>query len=341
MSVNAPRLVIVDATVCRRLADLLSSRTVPWARKQSPLLWLHADLVGNFFFLLVPICHQTSPRGKPQLEGVVGGERLRGWDYLAARLESKVHADSQWLFPTYWALVSPADVSALFRDEGFGERLTDPVGRSLLIRDLGQKMLSRSWQRANDLYETAGHRIASGPVSLLELLAEFRAYDDPVRKKSYLFLALMENAGLWSYTDPHMLGAPIDYHEVRGHLRIGTIKVGDTELQTKLVESRPVSQLEDIEVRTAVQEASILICRYAGLQNGAQAHYLFWNVFRSCCTRESPHCGACPPTCALPDRYVPLARFSSAGRCCPFSDVCESAGTDLKLVEHVVDTDYY
>lgn len=100
--------------------------------------------------LLVAICHQTSPRSKPPLEGIVGGQRLRGWDYLAAKLESRVRDESQLLELNTWAQVTAADVTALFRDEGFGERLADTAGRASLICDLGQKMLTRSWQRADE-----------------------------------------------------------------------------------------------------------------------------------------------------------------------------------------------
>lgn len=51
----------------------------------------------------------------------------------------------------------------------------------------------------------------------------------------------MQNAGLWVFADRDKLGAPVDYHEVRGHLRIGTVQIHDEELRTRLVEGRDVS----------------------------------------------------------------------------------------------------
>jgi len=291
--------------------------------------------------LLVAICHQTSPRDLLALEGGVGGRRLRGWDYLSAKLEAAARENFEILSPKYWARITTEEVRQLFRDEAFGSRLSDPAGRSVLIRDLGEKMLQRSWTCADQLYNVAGGRIATGTPNLVDLLADFCAYRDPVRKKSFFFLALMQNTGLWVYADPNELGAPIDYHEVRGHLRIGTVQICDPALHNKLIETQDVTAGQDIAIREAVHKALMLVSEYSGLQNPSQLHYLFWNVFRSCCTRENPHCDSCPPTCSLPPRYVTLATRASGTRRCPFSEVCQSAGRDPKLLEHSIMTDYY
>ena len=151
----------------------------------------------------------------------------------------------------------------------------------------------------------------------------------------------MQNTGVWTYVDPDQLGAPIDYHEVRGHLRIGTVDICDADLRAKLLEGREVTADQDISIRQAVHKALMFISESSGLRNPSQLHYLFWNVFRSCCTRENPHCYSCPPTCSLPARYVPLALFPDGSRRCPFSDICRSAGKEPKFLEHDIATDYY
>jgi hypothetical protein len=222
-----------------------------------------------------------------------------------------------------------------------GNRLDDPTGRAALIRNLGDVMARHCWESVEELYRAASGRVCTGTPNLIELLAEFRAYDDPVRKKSYFFLSLMRNANIWIYDDPDRLGPPVDYHEVRGHLRIGTVEIGDPNLRAKLLAGREVTREEDIAIRQAVLDAIMLLSEMTGLRNPSQLHYLFWNVFRSCCTRESPHCESCPPTCTLPERYVPLAIHADGVRRCPFSSVCQSAGKEPKLVEHRFKTDYY
>jgi hypothetical protein len=333
--------VVVNMEACRRLAGLLSSQPIPEPCEDSSLPSLSAKQVGNFYLLVVAVCYQTSPRGKPPLEGDVEGRHLRGWDYLSAKLEAAARADSSLLSPISWAYVTGEDVRHLFRDGTLGDRLDDPAGRALLIRDLGQQMLRHSWDWADQFYGVADGHIATGSPNLLSLLAQFRAYDDPVRKKSFFFLELMRNAGLWKYADPENLGAPIDYHEVRGHLRIGTVEVHDPSLLTKIKEGKQVTPEQDISIRQAVYRALMLVSEWSGVRNPGKLHYLFWNVFRSCCTRDNPHCFLCPPTCPLPDRYVPLALSSTCVRRCPFATVCESAGQESKLTEHSVDTDYY
>jgi hypothetical protein len=333
--------VVVNVEACRSLAALLRNRTIPVDCEDSSLQGFEPREVGNFYLLLVAICHQTSPRDKPSLEGKIGDRSLRGWDYLSAKLEASARTSTEILSPRFWMDITSEKVKELFRDEALGDRLSDPAGRALLIRDLGYKMVRNSWSWADQLYEAALGRVATGPHNLLELLADFRAYDDPVHKKSFFFLALMHNAGLWTYNDAEKLGAPVDYHEVRGHLRIGTVQIQDSDLNAKLVEGREVTQQEDISIRRAVHTALMLVSEYSGLRNPSQVHYMFWNVFRSCCTREHPHCNSCPPTCSLPARYVPLALFPGGIRHCPFSEVCQSAGREPKLLEHRVETDYY
>jgi hypothetical protein len=230
---------------------------------------------------------------------------------------------------------------ALFRDPVLGDRLVDPEGRAALVMNLGQVMQRNGWNRVQEVYELCGGRVSTGHPNLVGVLGEFRAYDDPVMKKSFFFLALMRNAGLWKYVDDDKLGPPVDYHEVRGHLRIGTVRVLDPDLREKLVNRIPVSASEDIAIRGAVLDAIMLLSDMTGLRSPSQLHYLFWNVFRSCCTRENPHCHACPPGCSLPDRYVPLAMHADSERRCPFAQVCESANSPHRYYEHVFSTDYY
>jgi hypothetical protein len=333
--------VAVNLEVCHRLAEWLNTRAIPPDREEGSLQGLSAEEIGNFYLLLVAISHQTSPRGKAPLEGSVEGQHLRGWDYLSAKLKDAARRDSKFLSPGFWARVTADDLKSIFRDEHLGDRLTDSEGRALLINDLGRLMVKHSWESASEIYNAAGGRIATGDPNLVGLLSQSRAYRDPVRKKIYFFLALMQNTGAWTYVDPDQLGAPVDYHEVRGHLRIGTVEIRDAALYARLLQGSAVTAEEDVSIRQAVHEALMFLSQQSGMRNPSQLHYLFWNVFRSCCTRENPHCFSCPPNCSLPARYVPLALFPDGSRRCPFSEICGSAGREPKLLEQNVVTDFY
>jgi hypothetical protein len=162
--------------------------------------------------------------------------------------------------------------AGLFRDPVLGDRLSEPEQRSALVRDLGRVMVEHQWRWFEDLYRASQGRVATGHPNLFELLSEFIAYRDPVRKKSAFVLALMRNSGLWTYVDDGALGPPVDYHEVRGHLRIGTVVVTDQSLRRKLMNDVPVTAEEDIAIRRAVYDAIMLISEDPGLRNPSQLH---------------------------------------------------------------------
>ena len=146
----------------------------------------------------------------------------------------------------------------------------------------------------------------------------------------------MRNLQLWNIRDPENLGPPVDYHEVRGHLRCGTVLITDDTLAGKIQRSEAVSAEEDVAIRQAVAEAIVRIGRSTG-PTPSRLHYLFWNIFRACC-RESTHCESCPTACRLPERYAAL---TAGNRRCLFSAVCASSGMPAKPIEHFAQTDFY
>jgi hypothetical protein len=322
------------------VAKLLATKEIPLDHEESSLPGFSQYLIGNFFLALVAISHQTSPRGHAPLEGSIDGVWRRGWDYLFARLEEAGRRDPTLLTPTRWSDLSTDEVRHLFHDEELGDRLTNPEHRAELLRDLGFKMISQGWSFADQFYRHCNGRIASGNPNLLQVLSQFQAYNDPVRKKSYFFLALMRNSGLWHYADDEALGPPVDYHEVRGHLRLGTVRITDPELLEKVRTGRTVTTHEDVAVRQAVHDAIMRISDRSGLRNPSQLHYLFWNLFRSICTREAPQCFTLRPGCSLPARYMHLVDEHGTRRC-PFVSICPSAGIHDAIYEHIIETDYY
>lgn len=335
-------LVEVNPLACDCLASLLIKlQPIPVDKEDSDLPGFDHIEISNFYLFLVAICHQTSPRGRLPLEGTVWGIRRRGWDYLTAKFEESARSDQSLLTPSRWAKISGEELYRLFADAELGERLTDWERRGELVRNLGQVMQDNQWYWFKEIYQLCHRRIATDNPNLLNVLAQFQAYRDPVRKKSLFLLSVMRNSGLWEYVDDEKLGPPVDYHEVRGHLRIGTVKVKDSDLRQKLLNSMPVTADEDIAIRQAVYDAIMLLSELTELRNPSQLHYLFWNVLRSCCKHESPYCKRLPSDCSLPERYVPLSIHSDGDRRCPFFNVCATANASKRFYEHVFETDYY
>src|SRR6516165_7848704 len=80
----------VNAEACNQLASVLAEQAIPIDEEESRLEGFSRKEYGNFYFFLVAICHQTSPRGRAPLEGFINGLRKQGWDYLSARWEQAV-----------------------------------------------------------------------------------------------------------------------------------------------------------------------------------------------------------------------------------------------------------
>jgi hypothetical protein len=327
-------LVTVDRHGCQRVANILAQAGIPQDREEVHLP-LPPDRVGNFYLALVAICHQTQTLG-----GRVSGLSVRGWDYLQGKWLEAVQRDEHLLDPHGWISLSPDALIRIFTDAEAGNTLTAVEQRAHLLNDLGEGMRRGEWASLSDLYELSSKRIATDVPNLTSLLGSFRAYNDPVRKKSFFLLGLMRNSVGWTYADEEELGAPVDYHEMRGHLRLGTVVIHTVELRDKLLNRTPVDETEDVALRAGVAEAIRTIADLAGMRDRMRFHYLFWNLFRSICLREQPYCRTPAPDNALPERYAHLVGGDNGGTC-PFRAVCPSADLSVRYLEHSFDTDWY
>lgn len=326
----------VRLEVCREVASVLEGTPIPDDAEDKPLPGIPRSGVPNFYFYLVAICHQTSPAGLPGLRGVVGGQIRRGWDYLCARFEVACALDPSRLSPSAWSKESEGTLVETFYGSDDGTcRLVGLRERARLVRNLGSHLQADGISDVQELFE----RCSGSVDALLVALGRFAAYDDPVQKKSIFFLSLMRNTGLWSYVDANALGAPVDYHEIRGHLRLGTVVIVDPALAERVLRGAEIDTADDVKIRLAVREAIEGIARLRGV-SASQAHYLFWNVFRCVCIRESPLCLDVGTSNPLPERYRHLVGLRASGGC-PFGGVCRALRVGKFPTEYRVSTCYY
>ncbi len=332
--------VVVDTERCLQLARHLTTLEMPAdAEEPAESVPLSPDVLANMYWAAVGICHQTSPKGGPSLKGYVSGRELRGWDYLREAFLVTARRDPELVYPPRLSVITAQDIDRIIQIAEAAVVLKDLEGRARLLRDLGHRMTGLGYESVQRLHDRAGgNLLQENGEGLLQLLGTFVAYRDPVRKKSLYFLALMKNNGIWDYHDPGNLGPPVDYHEVRGHLRCSTVVIRDPALAEAVEKEAVVSDDADIAIRQAVYDAIVLIARESGL-TPSQLHYFFWNLFRSCCQRGETHCYACPPTCELPERYKRLT--ASSGRMCAVASYCSSRGRAKKILEHSAITDFY
>jgi hypothetical protein len=324
-----------------RLAELLRSSNVPSPEESATnALAFEADdqTKANSYFAIVAICHQTTPLGERRLEGNINGVRKVGWDYLKEKFFLEVMKKPEWATPNYWRTVRPEELSQVYEDDEFGRTLNRINERTFLINDLGNQLTTYGFDSISSAF--AGFNgLIGGDSGFLNFLKAFEAYKDPVMKKSLFFLSIVSAELGWVVSDPKELLSPVDYHELRGHLRIGTVSIDSEALRSKIDGGLVLSENEDVQVRRMVQKANTALSEKTGLSSSA-IHYLFWNLFRNCCVRDSraTHCTSCGDNCPLPTQYKALPTYQDR---CLFSALCESAKAERKVLEPPYMGHYY
>jgi hypothetical protein len=120
--------------------------------------------------------------------------------------------------------VSGTDVADLFRIGR--ETVADPDGRAALWRDLAGGLRREYGGEAAALLEGAGGMLG-GPGGLLDRLAAFEAYSDPLAKKSQLLAKICERRGWLEVADPEHWEVCADNVLMRLALRSGLVAPAD------------------------------------------------------------------------------------------------------------------
>lgn len=328
--------IVIDTRKCIELAENVKCYGGVPPDEEDPLPYAFPDHVAeNGWWAMVAVNQQTTPVVGKALKGQVNGKLLRGWDYLLQKaiFETTRKAD---MFTREWLLgMTPDYLRELYVDDEEGDTLSQTEVRASLLVDCGRFLERHGWFSIREAYrESEGYILRSDGHGLAQILAEAKAYRDPVQKKLFYLLAIMRNQGFWEYQDSIYLSSPVNYHEQRGHLRLGTVRLLDAELEKKIRARENITDQEDIEIRFAVRRAIEFIAQLLEV-TPSMMHYYFWNHFRNCCSRDDPHCSGCGADCKLPERYrlMPL-------RQCIFNQICKSAALPVsaKFIEPRLDT---
>ena len=312
--------VEVDEEKCREIAEILGRvqlRTDPFIRK--PRGSDEKRREAEYWFYMIAICHATRT-----LEGFLDGKWLRGNDYLLLAARRRLDADPSFFDAERMARITGRDLRAAISDDGspIHSKLDRVQERVDLLHDCAEVLLRDFAGDVMKIYALSGGYVA--PVrgkGLLDLLARFKAYSDPVRKKSFLLLMFLDEAGVWKVRDPEKLSLAIDYHLMRIALRSGAIRILDPRLAAKVKERKPVTEKEDEVVREAAKSAYRFMSHKPGL-NVFSLDSLLWNIGRTCCFYEhDPICGA--QRCWKQGKCTLLQRtsYKCSGRC-PLDGIC-------------------
>ena len=200
----------------------VAGRVRELAASYDPPRFEHVPTPDAALFLCA-IDHRTGYRGEHLLdgEGPFGGSELL-WE-LGCRRERR---DPGTLTAPRLAASDADGVAELFRVGG--ETVADAEGRARLWRQLADGLERDYGGEAEAFIDGSGGRLG-GEGGLLERLARFEAYADPLQKKSFLFAKIAERRGWLEVSDPERWQVCADNVLMRLALRSGLVEPGGAE----------------------------------------------------------------------------------------------------------------
>jgi hypothetical protein len=279
--------VRINREMCSSFASAVKGLKFKVDEFSDPLLFppenASLEEVANFFFFIVAIDHRT----RFKFEGVIEGRELHGSELLYALARRK----SDYFTAEKMQRISKREVASWLSIRG--SSIFDPEVRAMLLRDSAIKLLKYFNGSALELIKAAdGYLMREDGKGLLQLLAKFKAYSDPLSKKSFLLVKFLERRKLFEVKDVENLHIPVDNVLARIALRSGVIEVVDKKLEMKLKKYLPATRSDDLDVRTLAQRAYDIIASESELKITLLDDIL-WTLGRACCTRESPVCFNC------------------------------------------------
>ncbi|MGH2953959.1 MAG: hypothetical protein ACRDK9_08050 [Solirubrobacterales bacterium] len=200
----------------------VAARVLELAERWEPPTFAHVPNADAALFLCA-VDHRSGYRGRYLVDGegpFEGSALLWAVALQAGRRQSGL------LTAARLADASERDVAELFRIGG--ETVADPGRRAELWRDLATG-LARDYEGAADALLAACERRLGGRAGLLDRLAMFAAYADPLAKKSQLFAKICDRRGWFSPTDPEHWQVSADNVLMRLALRSGLVEPGERE----------------------------------------------------------------------------------------------------------------
>ncbi|WFO74519.1 iron-sulfur cluster loop [Desulfurococcaceae archaeon MEX13E-LK6-19] len=245
----------------------------------------------RYFLVVVALDHRLSRPGKPY-EACLEDGCYHGADLLY-RIARKILDENPRFYDPH--VLSNLRVDEFTKYFNVKEAtVPDPEVRTLLLRDIGVKLLKLYDGNAENIIKISGNRLKGslGKPGLIDLLRVFRAYEDPVEKKLFLLAKFLEARGIIKVNDIEEKEVPVDNHLTRIALRTGIVSVYGV-LWDKIRENKPVSWEEDILLRLSVRKAYKIVSLEAGIDPFLLDDFL-WVFGRKACYRdEEPRCNEC------------------------------------------------
>jgi len=203
----------------------------------------------NYVFFMVAIDHRT---------GFTKKWKYHGSDLLFYLARKKQIENPKFFTAENLVNIDPEELKHIFTFRG--ETVGGVEERAFLLRDCAEKLLMYYEGDVMNLFRKADFAVKA----ILNRLKEFRAYEDPLMKKSYLLIKILKRQGL-KLKDPHNLSFPVDNVLVRLALSSGIIDPGEN-LMKKINSGVMLTEKETEILRKVTEKALVILSKKSGIE---------------------------------------------------------------------------
>ncbi len=335
---NSTEMITLDRDRCNSVAGAIKALSIRKSFQNRPFISFDADRETKLrvYLLSAAICHQTHKLHHP-------GLNLWGWDYLEYGFLKMLEERNVLLNPGYISICREPDIEgmllAAFSPDGNPAHCTlDRIHeRTSMIMEICRELKQNHQAKVSHLIDRSEGLLINQGRGLYESLSQFRAFEDPFKKKISFFIKLATDAGVLRLRDTENIIPIMDYHMQRVLLRMGCIVLRDDAMREDLIKKRQLAS--DSEIRTACIEAVRVIAAASGY-DVLKMNDFFWPLGRSCCnTIALCEAGRCMKSPCTFEQVTELEEHQH----CYFEKVCRGS-FDIafrSLWEPVVDTHFY
>lgn len=292
---------------------------------------------ARVYFYVSAICHQTRKLKSEK-------RNLVGWDYLTKVFIELTKNEPAFFEPKNLKCMDKnkliTKLKTLFSDYNDLEHTTleRAEERAEFLIECGKILDEKYSGKVLNLLKKSKGYLVKNNHGLYKLLEEFKAFSDPLRKKSGVLLDFLISSGIFKIKDLENFVPVVDYHMQRVFLRMGCIEVKNEDLRKKLMNFERLDS--DEEFRIAAQEVLTKISKLSG-KTVIELDPIFWSLGRSCCQMKTTLCynKVCDKNPCTFFTFMDLKNHDK----CVFENVCKgSKDKDYReMMEPNVDTYFY
>ena len=279
------------------------------------------ESVSRFFFFMVAIDHRVSRPSKPYI-AEINGEVYEGADLLYRLGKITYDEDPSFFDPNRLKYISAHDIKKKF--DISNAAIPDPETRAELLRDAATKLLEFYKGEVINIIKESKNFLKHKGRGFIERLRIFKAYSDPVEKKSYLLAKFLERRKILEVKDWWNAEVPVDNHLVRIAFRLNLVTL-DKETENRIRRYEEFKWHEDVEIRLAIRLAYKHLSKTLGISPFYLDDFL-WLFGKRCCNTEKPVCKSrCNDKCY---------EIKGCIENCIFLELCKEANATRPITEY-------